>query len=345
MGNASPVLTLRHDVSQRSLLMPAVRIARALQASEPEYRDAVRALEEDPLFLRLSRGPGSVFSRAARPGRFCWAVLEPGCAASGIAAFAEFPEADEPFLELMRSIGRDRFARCFLGETGCEDEAAARALSISVEDVRRIRAYVDRFFACAPPPAPARPSGRTSFHVARIDREGERLEVRYLSAHYARGRYRIDYDALCALRRAGALSREEHGRLRGIVQAVEALNGKLTALDAVLSAVVREQKEYLLSGDRGRLLPLAQKEAAAAAGLSPSSFCRALSGRSVLTPWGGAAALADFFPSRRERVGRLVAQVLEAGPATDETVRKRLRERGVKVSRRLVNLRRREYAR
>ncbi|HAH05096.1 MAG TPA: hypothetical protein DCM05_01000 [Elusimicrobia bacterium] len=322
--------------------MPALRAARMLQASEPAYRDAVRAIEDDPLYQRLSRGPLGVFRRAARPARFCRAALEPAALSS---SFDSVPEEAPEFYKLIRSLGPERFARYFLGEEEHEDAAAARALGLAPEDVRRIRAFVDRFFAAAGSAPSTAPLAVPSYPVASLSREDGRLEVRYLSAHYARGRYRIDYDAIAALRRAGAFTREEAARLRGMVGAMEALNAKLTALDAALSAAARGQSAYLLSGDRSLLRPLTQREAAASAGISSSAFCRALSGRSVLTPWGQTAALPDLFPSRREQVGRLVEEVLQEGPATDEAVRRRLLERGVRVSRRLVNLRRRERAR
>ncbi|MBI5244355.1 MAG: hypothetical protein HY922_11865 [Elusimicrobia bacterium] len=341
-------LALRPSAASRLLPMPALRLARLLKTPEPEYGRLIRAIEDDPLFVRLSRSPQGIFSRSARPERFCWSLLEAGRLPQSSAALEGLlPDGDPAFFERLRALGRERFSRYFLGERDFDPDAAARALGLCAEEVLRIRAYVDSFLAraqaappCGPAPAPApRPAV-----VAFIERDGDKIEARYLSAHYARGRYRIDYEKLSASKRSGVFSHAESRRLMELVRAMEAVNGKITALDAALAAAVSGQREFLLSGDRRDLRPLSQREAAAQARTSASAFCRALSARSVLAPWGAELALAAFFPSRREWLGRLVAEIAGQGDFSDEDIRGRLAQRGLRVSRRLVNLRRREFA-
>lgn len=317
--------------------------------SEPDYRDWLKALEGDPLFARLRSWNGrAVIRREPRPGaRFAWPESALGgkdvAGPSGLGALSDL---DEETAGLVRKLGLEAFERAFLrGEETAQRRAAAAAAGLTEAEGERVARLVDSLaffenekningtterFALGRPHC-----------IASIERTPEGYAVAYVSTHYLRGRYRVDYAALSGLK--SSLPRAEWARVRELVRQLELANRKLSALGRILEALPSLQPAFLSAGDPESLVPLRQNAVARELGLSPSAICRALAGRSVRVPRGREVALSAFFPSTRARTERLIALVAGGRPdATDEQIRGELEARhGLSVTRRLVNLRRR----
>jgi RNA polymerase sigma-54 factor len=106
-----------------------------------------------------------------------------------------------------------------------------------------------------------------------------------------------------------------------------------------LQNIIDKQALYLESGDLRSLLPLSQKELAKKIGLAPSSVSRAISGKSIDTPWGEEVSLKHFFPRPKRFKKELLKQLLETEEElfSDEAIKVKLWEKfGVAISRRSV---------
>jgi len=139
------------------------------------------------------------------------------------------------------------------------------------------------------------------------------------------------------------LNEAEVKESRQLFKKLELINSRKDTLTQILQNIIDKQALYLESGDLKSLLPLSQKELAKKIGLAPSSVSRAISGKSIDTPWGGEIPLKHFFPRPRRFRKELLKQLLETdkGLSSDEAIRNKLWEKfGVAISRRSVaNLR------
>jgi hypothetical protein len=82
------------------------------------------------------------------------------------------------------------------------------------------------------------------------------------------------------------------------------------ALQALCNEILRQQKEYLQSGDEARRRPLTQAALAVVARVHPGTVSRLVKNRTVELPWGEMASLDSLLASPTDaRVG-VIAQVL-----------------------------------
>jgi DNA-directed RNA polymerase specialized sigma54-like protein len=180
--------------------------------------------------------------------------------------------------------------------------------------------------------------------VASVETEGRSLAIRYFSPLLARGRYLISYERFEELSRGGAFSRDECREMRQLFKKLELINSRKDTLNRILQGIAERQALYFHSGSPRSLLPFSQKELARNIGVAPSSVSRAISCRSVDTPWGEEVPLKHFFPRPKRFRKELLGQLLEGDEelSSDEMIRARLWDRfGVAISRRSVaNLRR-----
>lgn len=334
-----------------------IRLSELLELPESQYRRLTAKLERDPLYGLLTHPPQGKPALRRRP----WpgAIWRPqGLAWEGeIAAAAppEAPEAPPPeLLALMQRIGREKVEQLFLYNEGPWDaEAVGRACGIRPEQAQALADYLDGALLAdadrgLAPSEGVRPRTVPAFAtVAAFEPGPDGFSVAYFSAHYARGQYHIDYDGVEALKRSGVIARSDWKALRALLAQLENANAKLTVLGGLLRLAAARQSRYLASGDALHLEALTQKEAAADLAVSPSAVSRALSGRAVRLPWGEERPLAALFPSRRAVAVAFVADALGREPSLSARIlgRRLSAERGIRVTRRAVNLYRREALR
>lgn len=155
---------------------------------------------------------------------------------------------------------------------------------------------------------------------------------------------------VAALARSKSQSKDVRERLRGRVRdaqwLVESLERREATLLRVAAAALERQPRFFERGPAG-LEPLQMTDVAEELGLHTSTVSRAVSGKSVQTPFG-VIALRDLFPkeaaegSNRSRgeaaelIRELVAGEDGAAPLSDEDLVRELARRGLKVARRTV---------
>jgi hypothetical protein len=177
--------------------------------------------------------------------------------------------------------------------------------------------------------------------VARFEAGSDgRFAISSLVSYFSTDRYAIDYERLTQARRDGIFSEAESNRLPALLAEIESINYRGDTLHKILCGLADAHVQFLRSGREEDLAALTQLNLANSIGVLPSAVCRAVAGRSILTPWGEERTLASLFPGRRARKARAVAAVLRAEPRlSDREVAQRLHERfGYRISRRSAAL-------
>ena len=125
---------------------------------------------------------------------------------------------------------------------------------------------------------------------------------------------------------------------------IEVLKQRQETLFSTMSAIVKCQPDYFMSGDERDLKPLGQQQIADIIGKDVSVVSRAISNKYVQTPWG-VKSLKSFFSedingaSRHEvydDLKKLVDAEDKSHPLSDDALCEKLKEMGYKLERRTV---------
>ena len=134
------------------------------------------------------------------------------------------------------------------------------------------------------------------------------------------------------------------GAYREASMFIEVLKQRQDTLFKTMSAIVKCQPDYFLSGDERDLKPLGQKQIADIIGKDVTVVSRAISNKYVQTPWG-VKSLKSFFSedingaSRHEvfdDLKQLVQNEDKAHPLSDDALCERLKAMGYQLERRTV---------
>jgi len=331
---------------QEFKLIVGIEQAAILEMPEEEFSRLAAEVESTPLFKRLRRGHGIV--RYQRyPGtdissRFLQ-LNEGIVAGSDTLDIESMLSGREDLVRLIQNIGLDNFKRYFLyPDPGSTAEEIAHECGLDTSEVDEINELINEFAIMSEFYDPSSLSAERGIHyckVASVERRPEGFVIGYLSPSYARGRYSIDYGRFEELSGSGVIDGKDVKEIRQLLKRLELINRRKDTLTRILQSIVDKQEAYFDSGDAMAILPFSQKELAYSIGLLPSSVSRAISGRSLETPWGEEKALKDFFPRPRSFRKELVRRILASGErfSSDEEIRARLQsEHGVSISRRSV---------
>jgi hypothetical protein len=359
MTRPSP-LTLSQTLRPQVALQGRLTAVKWISMSEPEVAREVLDIEADPLFGRLmyaSAGRRPVLHRrrwpASRLHSGFYELNEASSASPGSASIQDILEAHKRLLKSIRRIGPENFERYFLyGEDRLPLGEICSRLSLKENEAREMLDLVlevgarSEFFRPPPPP------GQGRHCIARIEidaRDPENLFFQFLSPHWARGRYEVDYEKLEQWKRENSLASEERRRLRRLLNRIELLNMRQDTLFQILSRIVSAQSAFLRSRLRHRMRPLTLRELSRRLGVAPSTVSRAVGGRCVELPWGVEVPLKSLLSGQRSVVLAILLRWRANGEipesATDERLMRRLaNECGISVSRRTVNECRRKLA-
>ncbi|MFH1723883.1 MAG: hypothetical protein ABII00_04590 [Elusimicrobiota bacterium] len=351
-----PTLAMELKVQNFQLLQGRLTAAKWLSMSEPEVVKEIGELEADPLFREIMYGwtqQGPILRRSRWPASALhsgfYELKEEIAAGGDTGAIHDILDARTDLVRLIQRVGVEAFERYFLyGEEGKSLPEVCRIAGISEEEGQRI---LDLVLAVGARSEFYRPglvpetSGIRYHCIASIQqdpRDPENLFFRFLSPHWARGRYVVLYDKLEDWKKRRSLSVEERRRLRQLLKRVELLNMRQDTLFRILSRVTTEQSSYLRSRERSRMRPLSLRELARRISVAPSTVSRAVSNRSVLMPWGEEVPLKLLLTGQRVVILAILAEWRDQGRlgkgVTDEELTRRLaHESGITVSRRSVN--------
>lgn len=317
--------------------------ARLLEMPEDEFYGLISEIEHSPIFRKLcqqeklihyQRFPGTDIASGF------YQLKEEAVAGNSSADVESLLLGKERLISRIQELGEAKFKRYFLfPESGMTSEAIARECGLEVARVQEINDLIDRVSVPGESYHSADvATGVRYTRVASLEKDASGFIIGYFSAHLARGRYSVDYEGFERLGVSGSLAEAEAKEARQLFRKLELINSRKDTLTRILQGIIDRQALYLDSGEARSLLPFTQKELAARMGLAASTVSRAISGRSVATPWGAEVPLKHFFPGPKKFRRELLRQVLESGRlASDEAVRLVLQEKfGVAISRRSV---------
>lgn len=318
-----------------------------LEMPEAEFSRLIAEIEKAPLFQKLFQK-----EKVIRYQRFAKTDISPSfyqpnkveaLADAGSFEVDSLLQNKEHVLRLAQKIGVDRFKQYFLYPAeGLSPAEIAQACHLEIAEVQEINRFIDEFAVRSEfyHPSTLRPEpGLRYTKVASVERGPEGFVLGYFPLSLARGRYVLNYEKFEAFTRTGALGKAEAREARQLLRKLELINTRKDTVNQILQHLVEKQTLYFESGVEKALLPFTQKALAEKLGLPPSTICRAISGKSLSTPWGEEKPLKDFFPRPRRFKRELLKQLLEteAEPLSDQALQARLHEQcGVSLSRRSV---------
>jgi len=337
---------------QEFKLLIRLEQASLLEMPEEEFNRLTAEVESSPMFKKLYRKERIIryqrYPKTDLSPRF-YQLNEDIAAGTGTIDIESLLSNKEDVIRLIKKIGRENFERYFLyPEPEISAAEVARECNLELAEVERINSLINEFSIMSEFYNPSALSSEHGIHyskVASIERGTEGFIIGYLSPSYARGRYSIDYERFEELRGSGAITGAEVKKIRQLFKKLELINGRKDTVTRILRGIVEKQVPYFESGNGKAVLPFSQKELAERIGLVPSSISRAISGKSLETPWGEEKALKDFFPRPRMFRKVLIRQLLETGEEfpSDEAIKAKLEQIfGVSISRRSIADLRRE---
>jgi len=325
--------------------------ANLLEMPEDEFHKFLTETEQSPLFKKLYQKEKLIryqrFPRTDISSSF-YQLEEEMVANEGSPDVESLVLNKEHVVRQIQKLGLEKFKRYFLfPESGMTLEAIARECDLEVLEVQKINNLIDELSIMSEfyHPSNVTSGGIHYSKVASVEKDEKGFIIGYFSASHARGRYSIDYERFEELKAAGMLTEAEVKEARQLFRKLELINSRKDTLTQILQNIIDKQALYLESGDLKSLLPFSQKELAQKIELAPSSVSRAISGRSLETPWGEEIPLKHFFPRPKRFRMELLRQLLKTDKelSSDEVIRTKLWEKfGVAISRRSVASLRRE---
>jgi len=343
-----PEQELRMDLrtEQRMALFGRLRMAEWIEMPEEEFAREVERIEKDPLFKRIYYGetgtPGIVRRQPwprARLGGF-YEINEQLLAGSQRVRVEELLGEKAELLPRIRRMGREAFERYFLyAEEALPLEEIARRTGLSLKEAEAINDLLVEIGAEAEFSRPKGEGSRGYSCLGRLSLEEGEPGFEFYSPYWARGLYQIRYDLLEDWKRSGRLSGQDLRKLPHLLKRLETVNLRQNTMFRVLESLTKLQAEFLGSRSEESKRPISLRMLAHRLDLAPSTVSRALSGRSVLLPWGKEIPLIELLPGRRRILREVLSRWLEENlRVTDSSLAERLRqERGIRVSRRTVN--------
>ncbi|UCB43642.1 MAG: hypothetical protein JSV77_03060 [Dehalococcoidales bacterium] len=319
--------------------------AKLLEMPEQTFIQLVIELEKTPLFVRLYQEEKLIhYQRVPKTdiSSQYFQLREETTADKGSLDVESLLENKARIVRLVEKLGLEKFKRYFLfPESGMVLEEIAEECGLSISEVREINDLVNDFSILSEFYHPSAFSSEQIRYskIASVERRGDSFTIGYLSAPFARGRYRIDYGSFEELRVRGVFTETEVSEAKQLFKRLESVNSCKDTVSQILQGIVDKQALYLECGDPKSLLPFSQKELAEKIGLAPSSVSRAINRKSLETPLGTEVPLKHFFPRSKKFKKELIKQLLETeeGLSSDDAIKTELQEKfGVTISRRSV---------
>lgn len=286
-------------------LVPRLKMARVLAMPEDSFGQLVLSVERDPLFRKFlhtddPRRKLFSYQRFPRTGLTSGflEMRDDVSPATGDADIQSLLDEKRDLIDLCHRIGRSNFETYFLyaDRTG-SPETIAKACGLTPDEAKRLLDLTTQIgiraeFYNAPNASPANYNAFS--RVAHIERDGDVFSIRYTSLRYGRGRYAINYEKMEALKKDPTLTPADKRALRKLVQSMELVNARRSTMNQILDAITEHQKNFLVSGKEEDLKDFTQDRLAARLGVHPSTVCRAVASKAILSPWNQELPLRDF---------------------------------------------------
>lgn len=316
-----------------------LKAAQLAAMTELDFKSEQEKLEQSPIFgilkaagaVRLTEFPRARF--AAKQFAGYGIKLSAG---SGVSALLD---GKGDIIELIQHIGQEKFEECFL-KSEASDVEASDVCDITLDEARQLREFVDRVYIQAEfedsGAASAAPAERVYSAVAGISIENGKPALAFFNREIWKGQYSVNEAKLAEC--LHVLSPRDARKAESCIGKLQFFERRKTTLYKLFEILLKEQADYLVSGEPKRRKPLTQRELSGEIGVDPSVLNRLVSNKSVQLPWGLEAPLVMLIPSAKDIAKELLYELAaENRGLSDEKMRQLLvRKHGVKLSRRSV---------
>jgi hypothetical protein len=345
------------SVKPKQKLITRIRLASFLQLGEKKFSEYVIEIENDPLFKKLlsfenakqriitrKRFPKTTFNLGNIP-------IKEQSIGDGASIDVEMLLAEKNgAVAVIKKIGIEKFEKYFLygDEVAMLEEITAQC-GISKSDAESITELLNdlslrtEFYH----PSVLDPASRVAYaRIAEIEYDGKAdFVINFSSPKYISGRYIVNKANLAMLKKQGAFNSEEVSRIGNLIEKIDLINARKSTIYQVISRILQVQKNYLFSGEDKFLAPYTQRKLSKEIGFDSSVVCRAIYGRSLVTPHGAEKPLSFFFPSNKDIRKVLIEKIFEGAKIkmSDRKIQEIMKNTfNISLSRRTVNAYRNE---
>ena len=314
-----------------------MKLARLLELPERDLERRVREIESGELFRGLLN-VGVIALETPSHARFAARRFAGHGMRTSSEGLPELIDGKGDLARLMLRVGQELFQECFLGETALPDDARARRCGLTLDEVRRLREYVDRLYVQEQFESPsASPAPEKTFSaVAGIAIEDGKPILSFFHRDIWSKRYRVDAEKQKTW--LGSLAAKAARQADTLLRELDFIDRRKTTLYRVLEALIVDQADFLVHSDPERRRPLSQKSLAERLDIAPSVLNRLIGNKCVELPWGLESPLGFFVPSRKSLLLGHLHDLARQNPGlSDEGLRIALKEsHGVALSRRSI---------
>ena len=354
----APRLEGKQKVSLKAKLIARIRLSQLFSLPEDEFKKIIQEVENHKLFKELVHKWRIVGYRKFPDTDIRSHALEvideltPAQGAVDVEALlAEYPDAIPVIKKVGSIIGVKEFGK-FLQDAGMSVPEIIRKCGLSDEEAKVFTQFIDKFEIekqSMRTPA-ATPMLKRSYVIAYIERRDNDFFICPASDedYLAKGRYFINSDRFNRLIEEGQITPKQVREIKKLLRRLELINHRTTTIYQILYHIKNLQRAYLETGIPKHLVPLTQQRIADELGVHPSTICRAIADKSVVTPQGEEKPIKFFFPSLKDSVANLIREIVEEEkdllqkglirrPYSDETIRAKIfHKSNIRVSRRFV---------
>ncbi len=350
------VLTQR--AKQVAKLMGRMKLAEFMSLPDEEFQKLIQEVENDPLFKKLTLPELKIISYKKPP----WTKialpktlpLDPAITPSRDTLEVEsFLAQEKDLVPTIKKLGVDRFKKYFLdGVPGITSKEVARQCGLTLETVKKINDFVDKFYLESKLTESAQDNRTARIYystIASIEKNNGELSISYFSPEMAKGRYLIDFDRVEKIKKVGIFAKDEVRKIGSLLNKLRLINSRKTTIYQVIQNLIEVQREFFLSGDFKDLKPFTQVSLSRKMEVNPSLISRAINEKAIRIPQGRQILLKTLFPSEREIRKKLLREVIEqekneiqngslSKAYSDQEIRIQLRKKyGASISRRSIS--------
>jgi DNA-directed RNA polymerase specialized sigma54-like protein len=339
------------QLRQLPVLINKIELVEFIQLSEKEFAELIRQIEDDALFKKLASTADQDwkvitrerFPKADMSNKF-YELKEENSADKSLFDVESVLDNHKECIPIIKDIGEEIFKEYFLyNESMTTQQEIADRCGLSINKVKKVTELINQVSINLEFCYPSSIDSQHGVHytkVASIEKDGSAdFVIKYFSPYFTRGKYSINHDKLNKLKSKREFSLEEVKKLNKLLHKLELINNRKSTIHKVIQEIIEGQNSFLVSGKEEDIVSFKQKDLAKNINIDPGLICRAINGRSIVTPKGEEIPIKYLFPTKKKIRKKLIKNIIseENKSLTDEEIRGKLREKyGMEISRRSI---------
>ena len=349
-----PRLELRPKLSLKPKLIARIRLSQLFSLPEDEFKKMIQEVEGHKLFKELMhkwRVVGYKKFQDTDVRSHAIEVIEELIPAQDVVdvetLLAAYPDA----IPVIKKIGSEEFSK-FLHDTGMSVPDIIRKFGLSDQEAKVFTQFIDKFEIerQSMRELTITPMTKRSYVIAYIEKRDNDFFICPASEedYLAKGRYFINSEKFDRLVEEGQITPKQARKIKKLFTRLKLINHRTTTIYQILYHIKNFQRAYLETGTPKQLVPLTQQRIADELGVHPSTICRTIAEKSVVTPQGKEKPIKFFFPSLKHSIAVLIREIIEEEkdllrmgllrrPYSDEALRAKIfHKSNIRISRRFI---------